>query len=207
MIWKAIAGYEGYYEVSNTGLVRSLDRVIIDKNGVPHKRKGHLMRQTKTKGRDGNGYYVVNLRKNGETSVVCVHKIVAEAFIPNPQNLPTVNHKNGNKADNYDTNLEWASYGENNTHALKHGLRNPRGNKVARYTTDGVYIDEFKSGIFAARTLGISYGMISHCLNGRAATAGGFVWRKIFEGQTTIPEGSTPDDELPAEAQGGSETI
>lgn len=199
--WKWINGYEGYYQVSDSGLVRSVDRVVHAKDGVDYKLRGHIMKQSIRKGNREDGYFVVNLRKNGKGTVFQVHRLVAEAFIPNPENLPTVNHKDGEKTNNHVSNLEWASYGENNVHALKHGLRRPRGNRVLQYSVDGEFLNEYISGAQAARDLGISYGMISHCLNGRARTAGGFVWTKMLEGQTTIPDGSTPEDELLAEAQ------
>ena len=201
MEWKPIEGYEGYYEVSDMGVVRSLDRVIVDKNGVSYRKRGRIMKQTRSKVRDNNGYLVVNLRRNHTSYVACVRKLVAMAFIPNPKNLPTVNHKNGDKTNNEASNLEWASYSENNKHALEFGLRKPRGNAVDQYSLDGVRLKRYPSGAVAARETGVSYGMISHCLNGYSAAAGGFVWKNVSEGQTTIPAGSTPEDELPAEAQ------
>lgn len=201
MQWKAIEGYEGYYEVSDTGLVRSLDREIFARNGVTYHRRGNLMKQTKGRGRNGDGYLVVNLRKQNTTRVVCVHTLVAKAFLPNPGNLPTVNHKDGNKENNFASNLEWATYGENNAHALQTGLRKPRGNLVEQYTTEGKLVATYPSGACAARRTGVSYGSISHCLNNRTRTAGGFIWKNVLEGQTTIPQGSTPENELLAEAQ------
>ena len=201
MQWKAVEGYEGYYEVSDTGLVRSLDREIISRDGVAYHRQGGLMKQTKSKGRNGDGYFVVNLRKHHTSYVAGVHTLVAKAFIPNHDNLPTVNHKDGDKENNCVSNLEWATYSENNTHALQTGLRKPRGNMVAQYTVDGDLVAIYPSGACAARQTGISNGAISHCLNHRTKTAGGFIWKNVLEGQTTIPQGSTPGDELLAEAQ------
>lgn len=204
-MWKEIEGYEGYYEVSDTGEVRSLDRYITENTGKhsgrKHFRKGYLMKLSESKSRDGGrGYLVVNLRKNNTSLVKQVHIIVAEAFIPNPDNMPTVNHKDGNKWNNCVSNLEWVSYSENNIHALKNGLRNPRGTAIEQYTIDGKYISSYKSVTDAARINGFSRGGISHCVNGRTNQSFGYVWKKS-EGQTTIPKGSTLDDELPVEAQ------
>ncbi|MPM51848.1 hypothetical protein SDC9_98599 [bioreactor metagenome] len=184
MEWKPIVGYEGYYEVSNTGLVRSLDRVITDKNGVSYLRPGKEMKLSESASRSTKekGYLVVNLHKNCVSDVRYVHSLVANAFLHNPSNLPTVNHKDGNKHNNNVDNLEWASFGENNIHALKKELRSPRGNPIIQYTIDGEHIATFKSNMEASRQTGVSRGGINHCINGRTKTSGGFVWRKVSEG-------------------------
>jgi len=202
-MWKSISGYEGYYEVSDDGRVRSLTRTILDSRGVIRTLHGGEMKVTESIGKDrsGDGYYVVNLRREHTSNVCPVHRLVAEVFIPNSDNLPTVNHIDGDKYNNHVSNLEWASYADNNVHALKHQLRQPRGNRIAQYSLDGSYISTFQSTCEAARQTGVSRGMISHCLNGRCGSAGGFVWKKLSESATTIPQGSTQEDELPAEAQ------
>ena len=204
-MWKEIEGYEGYYEVSDDGQVRSLDRYVADIKGKQTGKRrflrGAVMKQSVSTGRDHNSYYVVNLHRDHTSKVMLVHMLVARAFIPNPNNLPTVNHIDGNKHNNCVSNLEWASFSDNNTHALETGLRNPRGNAVAQYSLSGKLVRKFRSASEASRVTGISRGMISHCLNGRNKTASGFVWKKLSESQTTIPQGSTQDDELPAEAQ------
>lgn len=201
MIWKAIQGYEGYYEVSDTGLVRSLDRVVPDtKSGLKHL-KGKIMKQTESIGRTrDSGYYVVNLRKNHTTNVTPVHRIVAETFIENSQGLPTVNHIDGDKHNNHVTNLEWVSYSENNIHALKNGLRNPRGICIRQMDLDGRFISDFKSACEASRVTGIGRAMISHCVNGRANSAGGFRWSKVDKCNDYLGDESTAEDELPPEA-------
>lgn len=200
-MWKPIDGFEGYYEVSSSGDVRGLDRIIVDKNGVLYHRKGRTMKLTNNKCRNGNGYLVVNLRKNHKANVRPVHILVAKAFLPNPLNLPTVNHIDGCKTNNDVSNLEWASYSDNNIHALKHNLRNPRGNSVDQFTISGEHIATYKSTCEASRQTGIKIGTIYHCINHRTKSAGGFVWRKVSEGVTTISQESTPGNELPAEVQ------
>lgn len=205
-MWRQIKGFENYYEVSDDGNVRSVDRYVADTQGKNIGKlrllKGAIMKLTVTDGRgDGDGYVVVNLRKDGKSKVVPVHVLVAKAFIQNPDNLPTVNHIDGNKHNNNVSNLEWASYSDNNVHALCHGLRTPRGNSINQYTLDGEYVATYRSTCEAARITGFSRGGISHCLNGRSAQSSGYIWRKQSESQTTIPEGSTQGDELPAEAQ------
>lgn len=204
-MWKSINGYEGYYEVSDIGEVRSLDRYVENtygKNaGEVRLLRGRIMKQTETKSRGGTGYMVVNLRRNHTSCVIPVHVLVAKAFIPNPLNMPTVNHKDGDKHNNKVSNLEWASYSDNNIHALKTGLRKPRGNAIKQFALDGSFISEYISTCEASRLTGISRGAISHCINNRALTAGGFIWKKVSESATTISKESTQEDELPVEAQ------
>lgn len=202
MNWKVIQGYDGYYEVSDTGLVRSLDRFISDsKTGTKHL-KGSMMKQTISTGRDGTGYYVVNLHKNHRSFVSTVHRLVAETFIENPDNLPTVNHKDGDKHNNNVANLEWASYAENNIHALLNELRHPRGNEIAKMIMNGNIVARYKSACEASRLIGIGRSSISHCLNGRSHSAGGFMWRKMDKCNDYLSNESTTEDELPPEALG-----
>lgn len=204
MQWKEIKGYEGYYEVSNTGLVRSVDRIITDSNGKQRFLRGNIMKACESKNRDrnGTGYYVVNLRKSDGGKVIPIHRLVAETFIKNDNNLPTVNHIDGNKHNNIVSNLEWSSYSENNFHALHHNLRNPRRNPIAQKDMNGNFIGEYESVTEAARLTGISRGMISHCINNRANHAGGFAWEKIVKCNDYPITGSTSDDELQMEKQG-----
>lgn len=201
MIWRAIQGYEGYYEISDTGLVRSLDRVVPDAKLGSKKLKGKIMKQTESVGKTReSGYYVVNLRKNHTTNVCQVHRLVAETFIENPLGLPTVNHIDGNKHNNNVVNLEWASYSWNNIHALKNGLRDPRGTYIRQMNLDGSFVSDFKSVCEANRITGIGRAMISHCVNGRSKTAGGFLWSKVDKRNDYLGDESTAEDELPLEA-------
>ena len=175
MNWKPVRNYEGYYDVSDTGLVRSITRYVPD---VSHGRRvvrGKIMQQTE----GANGYPVVNLHKFGVSSVIPVHRLVAEAFLDNPHDFPTVNHKDGNKANNSVDNLEWASYSDNNTHALRHNLRSPKSNPVLQIDKNGLVLAAYNSVTDASRQTGISRGMISHAAHGRAKYAGGFVWNLV----------------------------
>lgn len=196
-MWKTIKGYENYYEVNEHGEVRSLDRYITNNRGVTRFIKGKNMKKTI----NNQGYCVVNLRKNNTANVVPVHVLVAKAFINNEFNYPTVNHIDGDKTNNTISNLEWATYSRNNIHALEMGLRSPRGNMIGKFNNNNELISTYRSTCEAARKTGISRAGISHCINGRSKCAGGFIWKKLSESQTTIPQGSTQDDELPAEAQ------
>lgn len=123
-IWKNIEGYEGLYQVSNLGDVKSLERYRENSSKLTPERilKGIL---------NNKGYYSVRLYKNKESHFYSVSRLVARTFIPNPKNKPEVNHINGNVKDNSITNLEWVTHRENIDHAVKTGLT-PRGEQNAR---------------------------------------------------------------------------
>ena len=110
-IWKDIEGYEGLYQVSNKGRVKSLKRKICS-NSNNHKYNTLSEKLLKLSG--GGKYIQVILCKDGKTSAKLVHRLVAQAFIPNPNNLPCVNHKDENKKNNDVRNLEWCTYKYNN---------------------------------------------------------------------------------------------
>lgn len=116
-IWKDIKDYENFYQVSNLGNVRSLDRVLNNRFGK-YIKKGTLMTVN-----NSNRYPMVLLFINWKFKCVKIHRLVAEAFIPNPNNKPEVNHINGIRTDNRVENLEWVTRCENMQHAKKNGLR------------------------------------------------------------------------------------
>lgn len=122
--WLDIVGYEGLYQVSNLGRVRSLDRgmyVRQDRYKQPRwtNRKGKILNIYL----DGKGYQMVRPSLFGIPKTLMVHRLVAQAFIPNPDNKPAVNHINSNCLDNRAVNLEWCTIAENNHHALTNGRR------------------------------------------------------------------------------------
>lgn len=122
-VWKDITGYEGCYQVSNLGRVRSVprcDTVVYSTGTVWHrKRKGLIIKQQNHR----KGYKLVNLYKNGIGVTHFVHRLVASEFISNPSDLPQVNHQDGNKNNNAVDNLEWCTCYENIKHAFEVGLR------------------------------------------------------------------------------------
>ena len=114
-IWKDITGYEGIYQISNLGRVRSLDRVLIDKNGKKFSKKGSIRKISKSK-----GYSVIGLSKDNKQKMHLVHRLVAETFIPNCRiEADVVNHIDGDKSNNSVTNLEWMTQSENMSYNSK----------------------------------------------------------------------------------------
>lgn len=114
-----VIGYEGLYEVSENGIIYSLDRVILGRDGVKYSRKGIQISQTIHK---DTGYLTVSLWKNNEGTTCYVHRAVAQAFIPNPDNKPEVNHKDSNRLNPKASNLEWVTRPENVQHGYREGL-------------------------------------------------------------------------------------
>lgn len=106
------------YQVSNLGNVRSIDREITDSKGRTKMYKGIMLKPIE----DSQGYLLVGLSDSGNTKRVFIHRLVAEAFILNPDDKPTINHVDGNKKNNRVHNLEWATYKENRDHAVRAGL-------------------------------------------------------------------------------------
>lgn len=121
-IWKDIPEYEGLYQISNYGRVKSLDTIINCKgarNIDKHLRHGRILKQSLNQ----KGYYYVNLSKNGKIKNVRIHRLVAKCFVDNPSNLKLINHIDGNKENNYYINLEWCDYSHNIKEAYRIGLK------------------------------------------------------------------------------------
>ncbi len=115
-IWKDINGYEGFYQVSNLGRIKSLDRYICKSNGVIQFKKGKI----KVPKLNSDGYNVIALSKNGRNKTIAIHILVAKHFIANPKNLPEVNHKDFNRTNNVVDNLEWLTHQENIKYSADH---------------------------------------------------------------------------------------
>ena len=120
MNYLPVRGYEGNYEVSAEGHIRSVDRSVVGRDGAIYPFKGRVLHPSLHK---DPGYLMVSLWKDGVGTHHYVHRVVAQAHIPNPLNLPEVNHKNGNRVDPRKDNLEWVSSQSNKIHAVKTGLR------------------------------------------------------------------------------------
>ena len=162
-IWCPIKGYEGLYEVSDQGRVKSL------KFG-----KGKILKPFRNKG----GYLRVGLCKNGEMKQCFVHRLVAKTFIPNPDNLPEVNHKDEDKENNSVQNLEWCTDKYNTNYGTRTQRQAEKLSKpVLQLTKSGVFVREWKSTRDVERNLGFNHGNISLYCNGKRKSSNGFVWK------------------------------
>lgn len=123
-VWCAVVGFENHYEVSTYGKVRSKDRVSINSKGIKSYKTGVVLRQYK--GRHGSLFVVLSLANKPQTKIVS--RLVAEAFVPNPENLPLVNHKDLDNQNNHKENLEWATVKRNAQHAATYGRLHARTN-------------------------------------------------------------------------------
>ena len=120
-IWKDVIGWEGFYQISNFGNVKSLERQVYNKGHKCYRvQYGRVLKPAIA----SHGYRMVHLLNGKISRSVCVHRLVIEAFIPNSENKKETNHKDGNKLNNNVDNLEWATYTENINHALNTGLNN-----------------------------------------------------------------------------------
>ena len=174
-IWRDIEGYEGFYQVSNTGKVKSLN--------YRNTGKEEILKAYD----DGNGYLKVGLFKDGKREQPLVHVLVATAFLDNVDNLPEVNHKDEDKTNNCVENLEYCSSSYN----INYGTRNK---KVAEKNSKPVFsvdkvsglIMEFPSAREAERQTGISNSNICACLKGRCKSAGGYTWHYASESEEVM---------------------
>ena len=176
--WKPIKGYEGLYEVSNLGNVKSLSRMK-GKGNVCYKAQELILKTGLT-----NGYRTLTLWKNGIRWCIKSARLVALTFIPNPENKRTINHINGIKTDDRLVNLEWATDSENIKHAFRTGLKNNDSisKPVLMSKKDGTPLLIFSSSHEAHRMTNINRGNITTCCNNSRYTAGGYRWS--FAGKT-----------------------
>ena len=173
--WRDVVGYEGLYQVSDQGRVKSLERKVPKWDGE-RTVKERILKPAPTK----YGYLQFNLYAGGKQKALTVHRLVCEAFHENPDNKQEVNHINENKTDNRACNLEWCTRTEN----CNHGSRNERVAKaqskpVAQYAQDGELIKVWPSTMEVGRQTSFSQGYISLAANGKHKQAYGFIWKYI----------------------------
>lgn len=192
-VWRDIPGYERYYQVSNLGRVKSVPRKVYC-NGGFHISKERMLKQHKNK----DGYWRAHLLKNGIAKTLFVHRLVALAFIPNPNKYPDINHKDENPSNNCVENLEWctekynmnygtvverrkASFVRNGSFKKANATKVRNGSRgaetpVEAVSKDGITTINYPSISEAARVTGISKGHIGECCRGVRSSAGGYFW-------------------------------
>jgi hypothetical protein len=178
--WRDIPKYEGYYQVSNLGRIKSLCRYRMGNGGSPTIVKERILKP-KT---DRYGYLVCGLSKDGILIHATIHKLVANCFVINsdPYTNIQINHIDGNKLNNTPENLEWCDSKHNQSEALRLGLRggNPYRARVDSRPINQYYranlIKTFENLASASRETGILKSAINNCLAGRSKTSGGFKW-------------------------------
>ena len=175
-IWRSIKGYEGLYEVSDLGRVRMLGRYKKYRNGSLVRIDGKVLSQFRVR-----GYLKSKLRdKDGKAKMFYTHRLVANAFLPNPNNYPQVNHKDENKYNNNARNLEWctAKYNSNYGTGIERCSK-ARFKKIAQFTIEGELIKTWDSMKDIVEQCNFSYSGISQACNGKIKTAKGFVWKFV----------------------------
>ena len=168
-IWKPVKDYEGLYEVSNTGNVRSVDRMVKHSKGGLRLYKGRLMKPYI----NSDGYRIVNISKNGVGKMKRVNRIVAETFIPNPYNLATVNHKDENKLNDSVENLEWMSISDN--------IRYSCCKSINQLTINDEFIRTWESASDVNKELNFNTSNILRCCKGKRKSAHGYKWCYVEE--------------------------
>ncbi len=172
--WVKINDFDGYFANVN-GQVKSNKRVILYSNGRTHIHPEKYLKPSISR----KGYFRITLFRNLKRYKIMLHRVIALTFIPNPENKPTVNHKDGDKKNNSVSNLEWATQSEQNIHSFSELNRKPtegKAKKVFQYNMNGNLITVHPSYTSAQKTVGVSKTSILDCVNGRAKTAGGYIW-------------------------------
>ena len=177
-IWKDIPGYMGLYQVSNFGRIKGLSRIVKNKDSqmvVESKIKNPQLNKT-------NDRLIISLSKDGIKRTYFIHRLVALAFIPNPNNLPQINHKDENPKNNNVENLEWCT-AYYNTHYGNCIRKRAKSKSKAIYQIDRIkhkIINQFDSLTQAQEITGIDKRLISRVLCGKNQTAGGYIWELVI---------------------------
>ena len=174
-IWKDVKGFEGLYQISNFGNVKSVDRISKHSKG-DLTLKGRILKPINI----GKGYLGVALSKNGKVKNHYIHRLVAEAFINNNENKPCIDHINGNRTDNRVNNLRWVNATENmNNPITTNRISQKNSIQIVQFTIDGEFVKIWNNAVDAEQTLGIDRTGIRRCCRKVVKTAGGYMWKNI----------------------------
>ena len=179
-VWRPVKGFEGLYEVSSHGRVRSLDHYVECDTKAGYHLKQFFKGKILVPKKDKNQYLFVALSVNRKIKAARIHRLVAEAFIPNPDNLPCINHKDENKQNNLPSNLEWCTVLYNNRYGTKREkISRLHSRRIEQLTLDGQHIAYFDSARQASKMLGIHESHIRCVVRGEQKTAHGYRWAEI----------------------------
>ena len=179
-VWKDVPNYEGIYKASNFGRIKMVKRTLTDSLGKKINKKEHIL-----KPRTGNRYYMIALYKNGKREDLLLHRVIAQTFIPNPENKPFVNHKDENCFNNCSDNLMWCTQKEN----MNWGTINERMSKnskskrkVNQYDMNGNFIKQWDcmTDFYKSKGLKLKTGIIE-CCKGRRQSHMGYKWKYADE--------------------------
>lgn len=171
-IWRPIKGYEGLYEVSNLGRIKSLKRLVKKWDGYRTVTEKILTPKT-----NNRGYLRITLCKDGITKTFSPHRLVAEAFLDNPDNLPCVNHKDENPLNNVVSNLEWCTYSYNNSYGNRNNrIALSKSKPVLQYTLDGQFVKEWTSTMECGRN-GFQQSSVASCCRGERNKHKNYIWK------------------------------
>lgn len=195
-IWKPVSEYENGYEVSSYGRIRSINKLV--NSGLRHNqnvlKRGKVLKANLKR----NGYFTIDLCGENTKRTTTVHRIVAKAFVDNPDNKPQVNHKDGNKQNNHYLNLEWVTGAENQKHRFDALGHTGRRKEVICIETGVSHASSYHAAIWLNSTkfsntkqTGVLARKIRKCCVGEKTSAYDYQWRYSIEGSTTSPNGRT----------------
>lgn len=192
-IWRDVLGYEGLYQVSSEGRVKTISKDVKFKNRWGQDAVRHIDEKIMKTKVQQNDYDALTLSKDGVRKTFCMQRLVATAFIPNPENKPQVDHIDGNKHNNCVENLRWVTAAENCANPLwvehsknisdetrrKMSEKSYRSHNkpIIQYNLNGEMVGIFDSTAIASRFYGINRAHICQVLKNKRKTAGGYVWR------------------------------